>query len=91
MTTLVTKGTKELMSEHADALREYAIRVFQQGETLTPAEDEDRASRVKELLAFATVFNVTETEMVSLLYKDLFVAKKGCDCPDCRLRKGLVQ
>ena len=77
---------KELMSEHAAALRAYANRVLAQDDSLAPWEQADRVRRVKEYLAIGSSFKLTEREMVSNIYRGILSRKSGCGCPTCRTR-----
>ena len=86
MVTDLSPGPKENMARHAMALRGYAIRVFENGETLPPDEDRDRAFRIREYLAIGLSFGCSETELVTLLYNGLFKTKLGCDCYTCQAR-----
>jgi len=54
-----------------------------------PWEDEDRVERAREYWALGAAFGLTEREIVDLVFKGLFVAERGCECPTCRERKGV--
>ena len=87
MSTRLASGHMELITEHLMALQEYAQRVFDYGELLTPNEENDKALRFQELLVIGSSFGCTNLELVKLVYAGLFKAKRGCDCPTCRARK----
>ena len=86
MTSFVADPQK-LMGHHAVAIREYAQRVLVLGHTLAPDEEGDKGARMGEFLAIGSSLGLTFKEMVTLLYKEIFVTKHGCDCPYCRSRK----
>jgi len=46
--------------------------------------EEERLERLGELWAMGFSFNLTERELVALIYRDLFSVKRGCECPNCR-------
>ena len=72
--TLKEDVRRVIMSQHLVALRDYARRVVQDGEWLPLEEDVDREVRVREFLALGESFNVKQKDLVTLLYKDMFVA-----------------
>ena len=86
MDTLTSKDANELMYEHLDVLRKYAKRVFVEHDMLSPEEYDDKETRFREFAAIGGSFNLTEREMVRLLFKGLFPASPNCDCPTCRAR-----
>ena len=88
MTTSLTVSPREEIAEHLERLQGYARRVVAKGETLSPAEEEDRVRRMREYLAIGVSFRCTRQELVGLLYKGLFEAKRGCGCFNCRSRAG---
>ena len=79
-------GPKETVARHLTALREYVRRVIIRGESLAPQEEDDRVHRMQEYLAVSSSFNVTQKEMVALLYKGFFAGERGCGCHACRAR-----
>jgi hypothetical protein len=83
MSTLLATDPKELMGRHLLALKEYARRVFDRGETLTALEEDDRGERLREFMAIGRSFRLTAREMVGLVYRDTFAGKRGCGCPRC--------
>ena len=87
MTTKTLIDPKDLMDEHLEALKGYAARVFGRGEALNAREEDDRAARVQEFLAIGTSYELTEKELVRLLYRSLFGTKRGCGCAGCKARR----
>ena len=87
MGELAATDPRELIAQHAEDLREYARRVLVLGERLSPQEEEDRAAKLKELLAIGSTFRLTERELVGLVFRGVFRRPKGCDCPTCRTRR----
>ena len=86
MSTLETTDPRALFDEHLSTLREHAGRIFLQETALSPAEEEDRESRMLELLAIGTSCGLTKREMVILLFGDVLNARARCDCTSCRGR-----
>ncbi len=84
--TITSVDPRELMAEHTSALRTLARRVLIGGETLAEAEEADRKTRMEALLELGRGFNLTDTEMVAQVYKDILRMKPGCGCPNCRSR-----
>ena len=87
MTSLGLVDSRELMAQHRTALRRYAMRVILHGETLDLHEEEDRAHRMQEFAAIASSMQLTEKEMVDLIYKGTVVEGRRCGCPGCRARR----
>jgi len=72
MTTLTKTDPRKLMLQHRKILRGYAIRVLLTENPLSPAKEANKARRMEEFLAIGRSFQLTERELVSLLYKELF-------------------
>jgi hypothetical protein len=90
MSTVSVVDPKALVVEHVATLREYAKRVLLRQGSLTPLEEDDRASRLREFLAIGSSFKLTHREMVVLLFRGLMGPKPGmpsCGCPTCRERQ----
>ena len=62
----------EQFFHHLAILKEYAKRVIVSGNPLTPEEEQDRADRIQEFLNIGLSFDLTEKEMVTILYRELF-------------------
>ena len=62
----------EQFFHHLAILKEYAKRVIVSGNPLTPEEEQDRADRIQEFLHIGLPFDLTEKEMVTILYRELF-------------------
>lgn len=62
----------EQFFHHLAILKEYAKRVIVTGNPLTPDEEQDRADRIHEFLNIGYSFDLTEKEMVTILYRELF-------------------
>ena len=86
MATPALKEARELVTEHLEVLRGYAQRVLLQGQTLSESEELDRERRVSEFLAIGSCLGLTRHEMVTQVYRDMFRARRSCDCPTCRNR-----
>lgn len=84
MTNLALVNSKVVFHRHLETLRGYARDVLLNGAPLSPRVEEERLERLGEIWAMGFSFNLTEKELVALIYKDLFVVKRGCDCPSCR-------
>ncbi len=84
MTNLAVANAKVVFHRHLEALQGCARAVLQDGATLSPWVEEERLERLGELWAMGFSFNLTERELVALIYRDLFSVKRGCECPNCR-------
>jgi hypothetical protein len=62
----------EQFFHHLAILKEYAKRVIVSRNPLTPEEEQDRADRIQEFLNIGLSFDLTEKEMVTILYRELF-------------------
>ena len=58
------------------AYLDYARRVISGGDMLNVMEEDDRKLRVKQFLDIGISFDLTEKEMVTILYRELFTANK---------------
>ena len=75
MDTLSKRDPVELMSEHAAALRAYAKRVVISGEHLPDNEVDDKETRFIEFTALGHTLNLTERELVCLMFRGVFTRK----------------
>jgi hypothetical protein len=76
----------EVMRDHQDVLRAYAQQVVAHGEPLTPSQETDKTARMQVYLALGESMHLTVPEMVTLLYKEVLVEDKRCDCHSCKGR-----
>ncbi len=79
------------LAQHLVVVRGYARRVILHGETLTPDEELDKARRIRECMELGSSFELSEKEVVSLLYKEVFGHVKKCNCPTCQAQQGSGQ
>lgn len=89
MVTTVGTNPRVLLAEHLSVLRDYARQALLYDRPLSSFVERDRIKRLREVWAMGKEFRLTESEIVGVLYKDLFVVKRGCTCPTCRQRRGL--
>lgn len=61
----------DLFFEHLTALREYAERIFIQGDILDPDEDADRAEHARAYLNVGLKCEFTEHQLVFLVFDEL--------------------
>ena len=89
MASLAVRDPNQLMAQHQEALRKYALRTVKSDEALPDyeEEEEDKALRMREFLAIGSTFGLSDKEMVVQLFRGLFSFKRGCDCPGCRTRR----
>ena len=87
MTTVPVQTAKKLLAEDLSVLREYARSVLVRDLFLTPEEQLERDLRLAELFAIGTSFRLTKKEIVVLLFEDVLLKKRGCDCPSCLGRR----
>ncbi len=66
----------EQFFHHLAILKEYARRVIGGGDPLSTSEEDDRKQRVEQFLDIGLSFDLTEKEMVTILYRELFTANK---------------
>ena len=64
----------EQFFHHLAILKEYDKRVIVSENPLTPDEEQDRSERIQEFLNIGYSFDLTEKEMVTILYRELFTA-----------------
>jgi hypothetical protein len=63
----------ELFFQHLEALKRYARRVVAGGGALTVDEEKDKARRLKEFIEIGSSFELTEKDMVNVIYRELFI------------------
>ena len=64
----------ELFFQHLATLKEYAERVLIGGEIIDEREDADKLYRMQELFDIGGSFDLTEKDMVTILYREIYVA-----------------
>jgi hypothetical protein len=84
MATLAPRNPEEMMAEDLSALRAYAERVVVRGDALSPHEEDDREIRFREFAEIGDSFQMTEREMVNMLFDGLFHKGPKCWCAECR-------
>ncbi len=65
----------EQFFNHLATLKGYAKRVVVGGRDLNEAEEEDRLARIREYIEIGISFDLTQKEMVTILYREMFVAE----------------
>ena len=60
----------ELFFQHLATLKEYAERVLIGGEIIDEREDADKLYRMQELFDIGGSFDLTEKDMVTILYRE---------------------
>ncbi len=71
MTTPSSTDYSDLFFEHLRVLREYAERVFTDGESLTAEEEEIKAYHVDQFLDAGKNCEFTDQQLVRLLFSEL--------------------
>lgn len=66
----------EQFFHHLAILKDYARRVIGGGDMLNTVEEDDRKDRIRQFLDIGLSFELTEKEMVTILYRELFTANK---------------
>lgn len=84
LTTLKDDVKKVIMSQHAEALRDYANKALAQDTPLTPDEDKDREVRMREYLAIGRSYFLTDRMLVAHIFDGLKEAQLTCECPTCQ-------
>jgi hypothetical protein len=64
----------EQFFHHLAALKQYAQRILVKGDTLTENEEADKSHRMTEFLQIGNSFDLSEKEMVTILYREVFSA-----------------
>ena len=64
----------EIFFQHLATLKEYAERVLIGGETINEHDDADRLYRLQELFEIGGSFDLTEKDMVTILYREIYAA-----------------
>ena len=88
MATDLSADLKNIMARNYETLAAYARRMILHGESLSQDEDEDRSVRLREFFGIGTSFECTKKDLVTLLFREVFEARRRCDCPTCRARIG---
>lgn len=76
----------DTFAEYLESLCVYAKRVMLRGEALTDAEQLDKKARTDLLFAIGRAFQLTDKEIVALIFKGVLKGPKRCGCPTCRNR-----
>ena len=62
----------EQFFNHLATLKEYAKRVVISDGDLSKAEEEDRLARIRKYIEIGDSFDLTQKEMVTILYREMF-------------------
>ena len=66
----------EQFFHHLAILKDYARRVIGEGGKLNAIEEDDQRHRIRQFLDIGLSFDLTEKEMVTILYRELFTANR---------------
>ncbi len=66
----------EQFFHHLAILKDYARRVIGGGDMLSAIEEDDRKHRIRQFLDIGLSFDLTEKEMVTILYREVFTADR---------------
>lgn len=91
MATLKHYIRRVRLAQHLVVVRGYARRVILHGETLKPDEELDKARRIRECMELGSSFKLSEKEVISLLYKEVFGQARKCNCPTCQAQQSSGQ
>jgi len=86
MTSPALADPKEVMARQLSVLRGYASKAILHGNSLAPDEEAERSDHMRDFLATGQSFNLTQKEMVDLIYSGLFRNRRECGCHSCRAR-----
>ena len=86
MTSPALADPKEVMARQLSVLRRYASKAILHGNSLAPDEEAERSDHMRDFLATGQSFNLTQKEMVDLIYSGLFRNRRECGCHSCRAR-----
>ena len=84
MPTIQPKNPEELLSDNLLALRSYAERIIVRGDDLTDDEEIDKEFRFREFAEIGDSFNLSERDMVTMMFEGIFHQGPRCDCAECR-------
>ncbi len=84
MPTIPPKNPEELLSDDLSALKSYAERIIVKGDALTDDEENDREFRFREFAEIGDSFNLSERDMVTMMFEGIFHQGPKCDCAECR-------
>jgi hypothetical protein len=65
----------EKFFHHLASLKTYAKRVVVEGDQLSKDEETDHAARMAEFLDIGASFDLSEKEMIGILYREMFIVK----------------
>ena len=72
LTNLREDVKRVIISQHVSVLRSYARKTLIDDESLDSEEEKDRKIRVRELLTLGNSLKLTDSQIVTLLYRELF-------------------
>jgi hypothetical protein len=72
LTNLREDVKRVIISQHVSVLRNYARKAVANNEQLDSDEYKDKGIRVKELITLGNSLNLTDKQIVTLLYRGLF-------------------
>ena len=84
MPTIQPKNPEELLSDNLSALTSYAERIIVRGDDLTEDEEIDKEFRFREFAEIGDSFNLSERDMVTMMFEGIFHQGPRCDCAECR-------
>ena len=84
MPTIQPKNPEELLSDNLLALKSYAERIIVRGDNLTDDEEIDKEFRFREFAEIGDSFNLSERDMVTMMFEGIFHQGQRCDCAECR-------
>ena len=84
MPTIQPKNPEELLSDNLLALKTYAERIIVRGDDLTEDEEIDKEFRFREFAEIGDSFNLSERDMVTMMFEGIFHQGPRCDCAECR-------
>lgn len=91
MATQTIASKKREMADRCAGLKEYAERMLLHGENpgedLAPGEQDDQRQLMAEFLATGRSFGLTESEMVQLVFGEIFAVRRESGCHSCSTRQ----
>ena len=84
MPTIPHNNPEDLLSDDLSALKSYAERIIVRGDILTEDEEDDREFRFREFAEIGDSFNLSERDMVTMMFEGIFHPGPKCDCAECR-------
>ncbi len=86
MSSSTIADSKQELTHHIHAIRDYAKRMVIKGETLEPDEAANQMACMRDFLTMGEDFGLTQKEMVALVLGQASGKSPNCGCHSCNAR-----